>query len=153
MDHAVVMLIGSAAHRLDQLRDLLDARTIVVLAPSAEVARSWLGGVPSSSRRRADAKTLRVRSLEVDRSAHRARWERRRLPLTEREFQILAVLAEEPGRVSSFRELLGRVWQIDAHGDPAIVRAAIHRLRGKLASASVDLRIEAVRSVGFRLDV
>jgi DNA-binding response OmpR family regulator len=153
MDHAVVMLIGSAVHRLDQLRDLLDARTVVVLAPSAEVARTWLAGVSSPSQGGRDGQTLRVRSLEIDRSAHRVRWDNRRLPLTEREFQILVVLAEEPGRVSSFRELLGRVWQIDAHGDPAIVRAAIRRLRAKLASGGVDLRIEAVRSVGFRLDV
>jgi DNA-binding response OmpR family regulator len=62
-------------------------------------------------------------------------------------------LAEEPGRALSFRELLANVWNIGAHGDASIVRAAVKRLRRKLSVAGAEVRIEAVRGVGFRLDV
>ena len=150
MSHAVVMLLGSAAAQIDHIRHLLDARTIVVLAPSAEVLGRWLGDLRATPQ--LPAGTLTVSDLQVERAAHRVRWRDQVLPLTDQEFRLIDALAEEPGRALSFRELLANVWNIGAHGDASIVRAAVKRLRRKLADAGASVRIEAVRGVGFRLD-
>jgi DNA-binding response OmpR family regulator len=71
--------------------------------------------------------------------------------LTPREFQLLAVLAEYPGRVFTRQELLDRVWGNRAY-DEHIIEVYIANLRRKLQD---DLRqpryLQTVRGVGYRM--
>ncbi|MGD9893359.1 MAG: winged-helix domain-containing protein [Dehalococcoidia bacterium] len=72
--------------------------------------------------------------------------------LTRREFQLLAVLAEHPGRVVDNNELLTRVWGPEYRDDVQNVRQYMGYLRNKLED---DPRrpacILTVRGVGYRL--
>jgi DNA-binding response OmpR family regulator len=68
--------------------------------------------------------------------------------LTAKEFDLLAVLAEEPGRVVPRQELLSRVWDPVWHGSGKTLDVHISGLRRKLGD--VDL-IETVRGVGYRV--
>ncbi len=151
---SLVVLVGNSLEHLGHVRHLLSAGSVVVLAPTADAARRWLneslGRAPQERPRQA---TLRVLDLEVDLGAHRAFWKDAPLPLTELELQILAALAEEPGTAWAFRQLLERAWGRADGGDPGAVRSAVKRLRKKLAQAGVDLRVEAVWGLGFRLAV
>ena len=71
--------------------------------------------------------------------------------LTYVEFEILAALARNPGRVFSRSQLLERVWGDSAYRDPRTVDVHIRHLREKLES---DPRhpelIFTVRGVGYR---
>jgi DNA-binding response OmpR family regulator len=89
--------------------------------------------------------------LVIDLTSRQARWRDRVLPLTDRELSLIAFLAQDPGRAWSFAELSNHVWGGTHYGDRGQVRAAVQRLRGKLADAGVEVTVEAVRGVGYRL--
>jgi len=78
----------------------------------------------------------------------------REAQLTGREWQLWRELAEHAGDVLTRSELLARVWGRDFDGEPNVVDVYVGYLRGKLAGVGADhVRIRAVRSVGFRLEV
>lgn len=73
------------------------------------------------------------------------------LDLTRTEFEIIAFLSKNPGRVYDRALLYERVWGWDATGDPSIVREHVHRIRRKLSEAGVQAElIETVWGVGYR---
>lgn len=76
----------------------------------------------------------------------------RRIYLSAREFDLLATLALEAGRVWSFAELTARVWQLPYLGDSDPVTSAVKRLRKRLAPVR-DVEVASVRGVGYRLRV
>jgi DNA-binding response OmpR family regulator len=135
---------------LGSIQDLVRAGAVVILAPTLDEARTW---VINSIDKRATAptETVRLGDLVLDRPSHLASWNGRHLRLTEREFQLLGILAEVPGRAWSFGELANRAWGEAYCGDRSVIQAAVKRLRKKLRAEHVDLSIEAVRGVGFRI--
>ena len=67
------------------------------------------------------------------------------------EFDIIALLSKNPGRVYDRTQIYERVWNWDATGDPAIVREHVRRIRNKFAAAGAgDDVIETVWGVGYR---
>lgn len=67
--------------------------------------------------------------------------------LTVKEFDILRILLENPGRVFTRRNLLERAWGEDWFGDEKIVNTHIKNIRRKLG---VDC-IETVRGMGYKV--
>jgi len=66
--------------------------------------------------------------------------------LTRREFELLKLLAENPGRVFTREELLDKVWGMDFFGDFRTVDVHISKLREKVGE---DF-IKTVRGVGYK---
>lgn len=85
--------------------------------------------------------------IEVDRHAYRASVDGRGLDLSFREFELLAFLVENPGRVFSRRQLVSSVWD-GAEVGARTVDVHVRRLRMKLGTAAD--RITTVRNVGYR---
>lgn len=73
------------------------------------------------------------------------------IPLSPREFQVLQVLMEEPGRVFSRTELSKRVWHRDHDYDTRTVEIFITRLRKKLDSGFDEPLIHTIRGVGYTI--
>ncbi len=72
------------------------------------------------------------------------------LPLTAREFALLATLAAHPGRVFTRTQLLERMWG-DAYYDDHVVDVHVGNLRKKLEEDPAHPRyVETVRGVGYR---
>jgi DNA-binding response OmpR family regulator len=73
------------------------------------------------------------------------------LDLTRREFELLQLLAESPGRVLQREEIYQRVWGYAmAHGDRS-VDVFVRKLRGKIAAASPGWRyIHTHFGIGYR---
>jgi DNA-binding response OmpR family regulator len=75
------------------------------------------------------------------------------LPLSPKEFSLLAELMRHRGIVLSRDLLLSRVWGSDFVGDERTVDVHIHWLRDKLeADPSNPERIVTVRSIGYRFE-
>jgi DNA-binding response OmpR family regulator len=71
--------------------------------------------------------------------------------LTYVEFEILAALARNPGRVYSRATLLERVWGDSAYRDPRTVDVHIRHLREKLEQEpKAPELVQTVRGVGYR---
>lgn len=71
-----------------------------------------------------------------------------RLVLTLKEYELLAALMKEKGRVISREELLSRVWGYDFTGESRTLDVHIRTLRAKLGESGNI--IETVRGVGYR---
>jgi two-component system, OmpR family, response regulator RegX3 len=91
---------------------------------------------------------LRVGGLEVDERARRATLDGRVLELTPKEFDLLAVLARDPGAAISRQRLLKEVWETTWYGSAKTIDVHVAALRRKLGDRGW---IETVRGVGFRL--
>jgi two-component system phosphate regulon response regulator PhoB len=87
-------------------------------------------------------------TVTVDPARGRVEAGGRRLDLTPIEFQLLAVLAEESGRVVRRRALIERIWGEKAPHTDRAVDAHIKAIRRKLGDARGCL--ETVRGVGYR---
>ena len=72
------------------------------------------------------------------------------IALTPKEFELLTYLAEDPGAVRSRSDIIERVWDANWFGPTKTVDAHVANLRRKLGDGRW---IEAVRGVGFRLEV
>ena len=104
--------------------------------------------VPRASR----AGVVRVGEVEVDTEGRRVRVGRREVNLTLTEFNLLALLAANPGRVLTRSQMLEKVWgylaEVDHHSvDPHVQR--LHRKLGEQGDCGVTL--EAVPGLGYRL--
>jgi DNA-binding response OmpR family regulator len=90
--------------------------------------------------------------LVVDVEAHRVSVGDTEVPLTGKEFDVLALLVAHRGKVVSRTQLMSEVWSEGWYGSTKTLDVTIGRLRHKLESASSGERVVTVRGVGFRLE-
>jgi len=75
------------------------------------------------------------------------------ITLTPKEFDILYILAEAPGRIFTREKILEIVWGYDYIGDARTVDTHINRLRDKLSKAAGDVSyVNTVWGVGYKFD-
>jgi two-component system, OmpR family, alkaline phosphatase synthesis response regulator PhoP len=97
------------------------------------------------------AQPVRVGDLEIDRRRFEVTMKGRPVPLTLKEFELLATLAAEPGRVFGREELLDLVWGREGFVEPRTVDVHLARLRAKFMGAKLPPpAVETVRGVGYR---
>ena len=99
-----------------------------------------------------DPSTIRVDGLVIDQTRYDVTLGGRRVILTFKEYELLRLLASNPGRVFNRQELLSRVWGYDYFGGTRTVDVHIRRLRSKVEDANRTF-IETVWSVGYRFRV
>jgi DNA-binding response OmpR family regulator len=96
--------------------------------------------------------TQRVGSFQLDLSAQVACLDGRRVDLTPTEFRLLALLAGQPGRVHSRREIVTRLWRSTHTGDERACDGHIKNLRRKIERDPARPRyLVTVRGVGYML--
>jgi len=93
---------------------------------------------------------LRFGGLTIDTARHEVLLGAAPVPLTPREFNVLATLAGQPGRVFTRAQLLEQVWGNEYY-DEHVVDVHIANLRHKLGDDPADPAVvETVRGVGYR---
>lgn len=73
--------------------------------------------------------------------------------LTQREFDLLATLMRNEGKVLTRDELLSKVWGFDYMGQTNIVDVYIRYLRKKVDNSEAEKLIHTVRGIGYALRV
>ena len=86
--------------------------------------------------------------LVIDQGAHRVLVDDTEVLLTPKEFQLLAVLAETPGRLINRQVVFDAVWDSHAYGHTKTLDVHVASLRRKLGHPEW---IETIRNVGLRL--
>jgi DNA-binding response OmpR family regulator len=102
-------------------------------------------------RRVQERRQLRVGELVVDTLAREVTVGGVTVPLSSKEFGLVATLAAEPERVFTKRELLEKVWDFRSPGRTRTLDSHASRLRQKLASHSETPYIVNIWGVGYRL--
>ena len=93
---------------------------------------------------------LTMGRLEMDPESHTVRVDGSRVELTLKEFELLRLFLEHPGRVFTRDQLLERIWSTDYLGETRTVDVHIGTLRTKLGACGEYIR--TVRGVGYRLE-
>jgi len=88
--------------------------------------------------------------LALDAASRRAAVHGREVPLTRKEYDLLALLAQSPGVVIRREQIISEVWRSSWEGTARTLEVHIASLRHKLA---VPALIETVRGIGYRLVV
>ena len=101
----------------------------------------------------AEEERMEIGDLVVDKRRHEVSRGGARIDLTPLEFQILELLASEPGRAWSRNDLLDRVWSTEYEGYQRNIDPHINRLRKKLeADPKNPHYVLTVRGVGYKLN-
>ncbi len=100
----------------------------------------------------AEETLLKAGNLELDVLAHEARVDGELVPLTAKEFELLAHLMRHPRRAFTRDELFEHVWGFD-YGDTSTVTVHVRRLREKVeADPSAPRYVCTVWGVGYRFE-
>ena len=153
-DVPIVMLTarGTETDRIVGLE--LGADDYVVKPFSGEEVIARIRAVLRRSRRggaAADA-PIEVDGLRIDPGAREAVLRGERLALTKREFDLLARLARDAGRVITREDLMSDVWDPNWYGSTKTLDMHVATLRRKLGDDPASPRfVHTVRGVGYRL--
>jgi len=97
-------------------------------------------------------KSLFVHGIEIDQKRRTISINKTSLPLTYREFELLTLLAKNPGRVFTRDHLLDLLWHDEQFLETRTVDVHIRRLRKKIQEQGENPDIiETIRSIGYRL--
>lgn len=95
--------------------------------------------------------TLHWGELSLDRESVTVTLGGVEVPLTAREFEILALLMAQPRKVFTREQIYVRVWGEEYMGDDNTVNVHISNLRSKLAKVSEKEYIKTVWGIGFKM--
>lgn len=98
-----------------------------------------------------DVEVLTVGAATLDTGALKLRLTEIEHDLPKKEFEVLRLLMERPGRVVSREEFLDQVWGFAWIGDTRTLDQHIRRLRRRLEDDPEAPSIDTVRGVGYRL--
>lgn len=105
-----------------------------------------------SHRQIQENKVLQHKDLALDDSTKRVSVGEREVELTAKEYLILELLLEHPGKVFTKANLYETVWEEDYLGDDNAVKTHVSNLRSKLKKANPhEDYIETVWGLGYRL--
>ncbi|MGW6691492.1 response regulator transcription factor [Streptomyces sp. NPDC054961] len=94
--------------------------------------------------------TVRLGPVGVELSTRRVSVNGDDVPLTRKEFDLLALLAQRPGVVFRREQIISEVWRTSWEGTGRTLEVHVASLRSKLRMPAL---IETVRGVGYRLVV
>jgi two-component system KDP operon response regulator KdpE len=94
---------------------------------------------------------LEVGDLVVDLADHQVSVGGRRIEVTPKEFDFLALLARHPGKVLTHRAILRSVWGPEAEGRTEYLRTYANQLRRKLEDDPAAPVLVTEPGVGYRL--
>ncbi len=98
-----------------------------------------------------DASPVEASGVRVDRLRHEVRVDGTLVELPPKEFDLLAFLIENAGRVLTRGQLIDEIWGSDYVGDTKTLDVHIRRLRSRIeADPGEPTRIQTVRGVGYR---
>jgi DNA-binding response OmpR family regulator len=103
----------------------------------------------SSPESGSDTHTLQAAGITVDLDGRHVHVGGREIELTRREFDMLAALIRNRGRVLTRTRLLEDVWEYDYPGETRTVDVHVRRLRQKLGDPA-KTEVETVVGVGYR---
>ena len=97
--------------------------------------------------------TIAIGELEIDGPKREVRRNGTAVKLTRKEFDLLHLLASNPGRAFTRSELLEEVWDFAWDGDTNTVTVHVRRLREKIErDPSEPVHLVTVWGVGYRFD-
>jgi len=100
-----------------------------------------------------DVPVIHAGPVRLDLARHRATVRGADVELTTKEFEILRMLAERPGRVFTRAQIYEHVWREEPFGDLSTVQVHVRRLRTKIEEhPDQPALLTTVWGIGYRLE-
>ncbi len=96
--------------------------------------------------------TIEIADLQIDLLKRKVKRAGQQIELTQKEFVLLALLAQRSGDVLSRTMIAEQVWDMNFDSDTNVVDVAIRRLRSKVDDPFTSKLIHTVRGVGYVLE-
>jgi two-component system alkaline phosphatase synthesis response regulator PhoP len=152
MSDAYVILLTAKAEETDRIVGLTvgaDDYVTKPFSPRELVARVKAGLRRVRGGEGPQARVLAYEHLRIDIGSRRVWVDDQEVELTHTEFELLRVLAENPGLVLSRQQLLEAVWGYDFYGEERVVDVHLGHVRQKVGLPDL---ISTVRGVGYRFE-
>jgi two-component system alkaline phosphatase synthesis response regulator PhoP len=148
-----IILLTAKSSELDEILGLeLGADDFVQkpISPRKLVARvkAMLRRAEYAAEETPDHQTIRAGRIEINRTTYTVRLGKKEVFFPRKEFELLALLASNPGKVYSREMLLNSIWGSDVYVIDRTVDVHIRKIREKLADD--EGAIETVKGVGYR---
>ncbi len=127
----------------------LEVSDFVVSPPDANEIVTRVKLTLHRNRNEDDDDVIRAGSLVINPSTYEVSLRGKRVNLRFKEYELLRLLATNPGRVYSREALLSSIWGYDYFGGTRTVDVHIRRLRSKIEDADHPY-IETIWNVGYR---
>ncbi len=101
-------------------------------------------------RRQGKASVRFFGDLTIDYNAREVTVQGQNVPLSKREFEIVALLSLHPGQVFDREHIYEAVWGIDGAGNSDTIMEHIRKIRAKLAACTMHSYIETVWGCGYK---
>ena len=118
-------------------------------------AKELLARIRSVTRRRTEAvsSVLNVGNLSLDCTTFELKSSTDTIRLPNKEFQIMKLLAANPGQVISTERFMEKIWGYDSEADVGVVWVYISYLRKRLTVLGANVKIKAARGQGYYLEI
>ena len=157
-----IIMLSAKSTDLDKIRGLGTGADDYVTKPfnplelTARVKsqlRRYMQLNPNGGAEEKQKNEISVRGLVINRDNHRVMVDGEEIRLTPSEFDILFLLASNPGKVFSTDEIFEKVWNEKVYEANNTVMVHIRRLRGKMKEDSrTDKIITTVWGVGYKIE-
>ena len=153
-----ILIVSAKNEDIDKIRGLglgADDYMVKPFSPNELVARakSHIARYERLTGNKIQANILHFDNLEINLDAHRILLGNEEVILTNREFELLAFLSQNPNIVFSREKLFERIWGLEALGEPATVTVHINRIREKIEpNPNKPKYIETIWGSGYRFN-
>lgn len=150
----VPVIVATARDDQDEIVRIFDAGAddYVIKPYSTDHLEARIRALLRRAATKMETAEIVVGNLRIDTEAHEATLGGERLDLSAKEFELLAYLAERPGKMISKRELLAAVWRQPYGGADKTVDVHLSWLRRKLGETAAEPRfIHTRRGIGVKL--
>ena len=145
----ILTALGEVDHRIKGLKAGADDYVAKPFSMDELIARVEALGRRGATPTAEDI--LRVADLQMDVRQRRVVRAGEPIALSPREFELLQVLMEEPGRVFTRTELSERVWQREHEYDTRTVEIFVARVRKKVDAGFAVQLIHTMRAMGYTI--
>ena len=154
-----ILLVSARRDDIDKIKGLgfgADDYIVKPFSPSELVARV-IAHISRYERLTGAVKpeheTIEIDSMKIDKKARRVFVNDIEIGFTNKEFELLTYLAENPDTIFSKEELFEKIWQYDPIGETSTVTVHINRIRDKLFAADKSFKyVNTVWGKGYRFN-
>lgn len=151
-----ILLVSAKKDEMDKIAGLgfgADDYIVKPFSPSELVARviAHINRYERLTGAAQPTSCIEIGTLKIDKESRRVFFEGQEITFTNKEFDLLATLAENPETVFTKDELLNKIWKYDSMGDTSTVTVHINRVRDKLFSVNSNMEyINTIWGKGYR---
>lgn len=118
-------------------------------------AKELLARIRAMTRRRTETAepVLNFHNITLNRSTFELSSAKASFRLANKEFQMMEMLMANPNQIISTKRFMEKIWGYDSDAQLNVVWVYISYLRKKLACLEADVKIKAIRNLGYSLEV